>query len=129
MDNTIVLHTIVFFLCSLVSGIGMVFWLTGHISLSNILDIIMPTVFISGIILFKNGDLYFGKIHNNTTAFGSGTIAGVLSVFIGGAIKKLYKKDPLKSASIIVGKFNDKAGEALQQISELPDKDNDNASQ
>ena len=123
MDNAIVLHTLIFILCSFISGVGMLFWLTGHISLTHSLDVVMPTLLFSGILLFKNGDIYIGKVNTVYTAIGSGTIAGIVSIFLGAIVKKIWSKDVLKTASIVLGAFSDKVKGVLSDISDLPDKE------
>lgn len=126
MNDAIVLQTIIFLLTGIAGGVATQFWLTGHIpNMKNIFDIFIPSVFFAGIILFKNGDTFIGKINSVTTSVGSGTICGVLSVFISSVVKALYKKDPIKALGFLMSFTSNKTGEVLDRINALPDKQDD----
>jgi len=130
MDNLIVLHTTIFILTGICSGIATQFWLNGNLpGVSGLLDIFFPTVMVGCLILVFNGCLGIIKVDKTTVAVGFGAITGALSTFLASIIKKLRKKDPLALVKVVSSTIGteaaEKTTELIDKISSMPDEDTD----
>lgn len=120
--EAIILHTLIFFLISLGTGLGIQFMIIGHVPTDKLfLDSLMPSLCISGYLLLVDGNTFFGYINSTTKALGGGLVMGVFTKLIAVMFKAIHKKDPLSVGSVILKKVNTQVGDVVEQISKLPD--------
>lgn len=124
MDNTIILHTILFFITSLVTGLGMQIMIMGHIpNTYESLDSIMPSMLTSGYIMVVDAHTLVGDISSNTRSFGAGIVVGGFTKLVAMFLRSVHKKDPIAVISAITSLISDKASGAIDKMKELQDID------